>query len=286
MHACMAVDNLYFWINPNQDYSAIKSYPRWNPKLKLVKLSFRVQFSIIHINKYDWVVVNFPTKTICNHIYNNNNNNLKQLYNSIPPLLKHCYFKKHLSLSSPSFPPPSTNKQLFDVLDQVSRFGLQRASFLGIQTTMALNCLTSCQFMDGNMSDSDGEHRRGECCRKLCCVKVWRRRCQGNILLYEKMRIGTLNMATEKVRKSHCRSYSTGVAAFVGGTEPRLVRSCAMRRDWSFEDVSRGWEEIKGENYDTLLQLSFYLIIIYIYPSFEVLVLLNFIVSSVVCYVC
>lgn len=146
----------------------------------------------------------------------------------------------HLSLSSPSFPPPSTNKQLFDVLDQVSRFGLQRASFLGIQTTMALNCLTSCQFMDGNMSDSDGEHRRGECCRKLCCVKVWRRRCQGNILLYETMRIGTLNMATEKVRKSHCRSYSTGVAAFVGGTEPRLVRSCAMRRDWSFEDVSRG----------------------------------------------
>ncbi|XP_062145999.1 uncharacterized protein LOC133853992 [Alnus glutinosa] len=105
---------------------------------------------------------------------------------------------------------------------------------------MALNCLTSCQFMDGNKSDSDSEYRRGECCRKLCCVKVWRRRCQWNILPYEKMRIGSLNMATEKVRKSHCRSYSTGVVAFVGGTEPRLVRSCAMRRDWSFEDVSQG----------------------------------------------
>lgn len=86
------------------------------------------------------------------------------------------------------------------------------------------------------MSDSENtEH-----CRKLCCVKVGRRRCHGNISPYEKMRLGSLGMAAEKAARkmSHRRNYSAGggVVAFVGSTEPRLVRCCAMRRDWSFEE--------------------------------------------------
>ncbi|XP_059441812.1 uncharacterized protein LOC132174132 [Corylus avellana] len=106
---------------------------------------------------------------------------------------------------------------------------------------MTLNCLTCRFIMDGNMSDSENEYCRGECCGKLCCAKV-RRRCQWNVLTYKQMRIGSLNNAEKLIKKSYRRNFSTGAVAFGGGgsTEPRLLRSCAMRRDWSFEDMRGG----------------------------------------------
>jgi hypothetical protein len=91
------------------------------------------------------------------------------------------------------------------------------------------------------MSDSENEYCRGECCGALCCVKV-RRRCQGNMLPYKQMRIGSLNMADKLIKKSYHRNFSTGAVALGsgGGTEPRLLRCCAMRRDWSFKDMRGG----------------------------------------------
>ncbi|KAJ0052469.1 hypothetical protein Pint_03435 [Pistacia integerrima] len=46
-------------------------------------------------------------------------------------------------------------------------------------------------------------------------------------------------VSSNKVKKGHRRYKSTSVVAFEENTEPRLVRSSGMRRDWSFEDLGQ-----------------------------------------------
>ncbi|KAF5477770.1 hypothetical protein F2P56_004384 [Juglans regia] len=114
---------------------------------------------------------------------------------------------------------------------------------------MHLNCLT-CKYKESNTSESeiefDREKSRGEC----CCVKVEIKFLSGNIhpLSYENMRSGFVKLGEKKVRLGHRRNYSEGVVGFGGGVEPRLVRSCGMRRDWSLEDLAHGGEK-KGRKY-------------------------------------
>ncbi|KAG6636186.1 hypothetical protein I3843_11G092300 [Carya illinoinensis] len=110
---------------------------------------------------------------------------------------------------------------------------------------MNLNCLT-CKYKESNTSESETEFdRSGEC----CCVKV-DLFSTGNIHLfsYENMRSGFVKPGEKKVRLGHRRTCSEGVVGFGGGTEPRLVRSCGMRRDWSLEDLAHGGEK-KGRKY-------------------------------------
>ncbi|KAA8522053.1 hypothetical protein F0562_012633 [Nyssa sinensis] len=53
---------------------------------------------------------------------------------------------------------------------------------------------------------------------------------------YEKMRNGSAMGPEKRVMKAHRRIFSSGPVELESST-PRLVRSCGMRRDWSFENL-------------------------------------------------
>ncbi|CAK9173396.1 unnamed protein product [Ilex paraguariensis] len=97
---------------------------------------------------------------------------------------------------------------------------------------MSLNCLT-CQSMPRTDSDKgfkqiyDHEkHHFSHCLGKV------ERRWSGNLASpprpYEKIRTGK--------KATHHRIHSSGTVEFESSA-PKLVRSCGMRRDWSFEDL-------------------------------------------------
>lgn len=97
---------------------------------------------------------------------------------------------------------------------------------------MTLNCLT-CR------TNSEKFSHDSERYRKICCIS-----CSGTLASppYEQIREPVTSqsmqlVSSKKVKKVHRRFKSTSVAAFEENTEPRLVRSAGMRRDWSFEDL-------------------------------------------------
>lgn len=110
---------------------------------------------------------------------------------------------------------------------------------------MTLNCLT-CQGIPRTNSDKEGENLR------LGLGKLERSSWTGNLgpprpninSNYEKMK--TLRSASSLVppkkvakNKAPLRFHSSGsIGSFNDEEEePKLVRSCGMRRDWSFEDL-------------------------------------------------
>ncbi|GFZ17155.1 hypothetical protein Acr_26g0004250 [Actinidia rufa] len=108
---------------------------------------------------------------------------------------------------------------------------------------MSLNCL-NCQGMRRIDSDKELIEKRGgvdKPCFVLGLSKVDRSR-SGNLVPrpYEKIR----NELKEKlVRAGHHRLHSiSGLSGYEDGS--RLVRSCGIRRDWSFEDLRKN-ERIK-----------------------------------------
>lgn len=111
---------------------------------------------------------------------------------------------------------------------------------------MSLNCLITCQETQRTNSDKDIVHEKRY--GKICCINI-ERSWSGNLSPqpYEKIRSGSMMIATKKVKKGHCRLNSTGAVAFEGSGGPRLVRSCGMRRDWSFEDLREREKKRKGE---------------------------------------
>ncbi|MCL7049855.1 hypothetical protein MKW94_002726 [Papaver nudicaule] len=87
-----------------------------------------------------------------------------------------------------------------------------------------------------------------DCGLKLCCIGV-DRSWSGNLTPppYEQIGNGS-SVPTSKGRRGHHRRiHSTGILAFEGRNgesgEPRLMRSCGMRRDWSFENLRQIMEE-------------------------------------------
>lgn len=113
---------------------------------------------------------------------------------------------------------------------------------------MSLSCLT-CQKIirtdsekelrehDGNGKDSFGLLSKAE-------RVSW----SGNLTPrqrpnYEKMRSGSSLVPTKKMwKKAHHLMHSSGAIGSVEfsiNEQPKLARSCGMRRDWSFEDLSR-----------------------------------------------
>ncbi|XP_038725797.1 uncharacterized protein LOC120016898 [Tripterygium wilfordii] len=110
---------------------------------------------------------------------------------------------------------------------------------------MSLNCLT-CQ--SSQRTNSEQEYcNRGKQCKKIFCIKV-DRSWSGNLnpQPYKQIRSGSKVVAAQKMRNCHRRLNSTGAVIFEGsGAEPRLVRSCGMRRDWSFEDLRQRRKEMK-----------------------------------------
>ncbi|KAJ4728682.1 putative Plant/MZA15-19 protein [Melia azedarach] len=112
---------------------------------------------------------------------------------------------------------------------------------------MNLNCL-ACQNLQRTNSDKDYGHEGHHHLRKLCCLKV-ERSWSGNLAPppYEQISKGSRVVAAKKVKKSHRRINSTGAVAFESNnSEPKLVRSVGMRRDWSFEDLRQRNENRKG----------------------------------------
>ncbi|XP_057975931.1 uncharacterized protein LOC131163351 [Malania oleifera] len=105
---------------------------------------------------------------------------------------------------------------------------------------MSLNCLT-CPTMQRTDSDGNTRYEPYKPPMILCCPKI-SRNWSGNLAPppYEEMRSGPF---AKKAKKSHRHLRSTNDAMLEGAfmeeenTEPRLVRSCGMRRDWSFEDL-------------------------------------------------
>ncbi|KAJ7953458.1 putative Plant/MZA15-19 protein [Quillaja saponaria] len=108
---------------------------------------------------------------------------------------------------------------------------------------MSLNCLT-CQSIQRTDSERRGDYGKEYSLRKLFCVQM-ERSWSGNMSppSYEQIRSGAVEVVKKKIRRGgHRRIHSTGTVAFERDTEPRLVRSCGMRRDWSFENL-RGNDE-------------------------------------------
>ncbi|XP_059655096.1 uncharacterized protein LOC132302263 [Cornus florida] len=106
---------------------------------------------------------------------------------------------------------------------------------------MSLNCLT-CQSLQRVDSERDcsKNYQQDKSNLSLCWSKV-ERSWSGNLGTprpYNKMRnessgfVGT----TKRVKKGHHRVHTSASLQFESST-PRLVRSCGMRRDWSFEDL-------------------------------------------------
>ncbi|OVA02946.1 hypothetical protein BVC80_9095g153 [Macleaya cordata] len=105
---------------------------------------------------------------------------------------------------------------------------------------MSISCL--------NCQTSKRSDREPDCGLRLCCIGV-DRSWSGNLTPppYEQIGNGSSVGVTSKGRKGHRRIHSTGVLAFEGRSgdsgEPRLLRSCGMRRDWSFENLRQIREE-------------------------------------------
>ncbi|KAB2632236.1 hypothetical protein D8674_028483 [Pyrus ussuriensis x Pyrus communis] len=119
---------------------------------------------------------------------------------------------------------------------------------------MSLNCL-SCQVRQRTSSSGDREHASKEkAYRKLCCVNInIDRSWSGNLTSppYEQIENSSIFVLEKKKGKKgpgHRRLMTTGGVAYEGSTEPRLVRSSGMRRDWSFENLSLLRNEKKGRN--------------------------------------
>ncbi|XVF52355.1 hypothetical protein PTKIN_Ptkin05aG0012100 [Pterospermum kingtungense] len=114
---------------------------------------------------------------------------------------------------------------------------------------MSLNCLTSqvLRRTDSNNYRDCGNKQNDS--SKFCCMMI-DRSLSMNISPagYEQIRSSTDQpipvVPSKKMNKGHHRRIKTiattyGAVRFEGDVdgEPRLVRSCAMRRDWSFEDL-------------------------------------------------
>ncbi|XWS38749.1 hypothetical protein CRYUN_Cryun19dG0157100 [Craigia yunnanensis] len=108
---------------------------------------------------------------------------------------------------------------------------------------MTLNCLTS-QVLRRTDSNNDRDCGKEKESSKFCCIRV-DRSWSGNInpAVYEQIRSEPMSMfSSKKIKKGHRRlntiATTFGAVTFeADDVEPRLVRSCGMRRDWSFEDL-------------------------------------------------
>lgn len=125
---------------------------------------------------------------------------------------------------------------------------------------MSLNCLTCQVLQRTDSSGSERDHNYGKakkaCNRKLCCVNV-DRSWSGNLTpppYYEQIEKSAPLLGEHEKKKAaaknagHRRLFSTGGVAYEGSTEPKLVRSAGMRRDWSFENLGRLRKENHGRN--------------------------------------
>lgn len=107
---------------------------------------------------------------------------------------------------------------------------------------MSFNCLTF-QVLEKNNSinekDQFGEPEKVTFC---CVSRTW----SGN---YEQIRSEAMSVTgnPKKIKKGHRRLNTIHTINESKGYEedaqPRLVRSCGMRRDWSFEDLRGGRDE-------------------------------------------
>ncbi|XP_022738654.1 uncharacterized protein LOC111291275 [Durio zibethinus] len=113
---------------------------------------------------------------------------------------------------------------------------------------MSLNCLTR-QVLQRTDSNNHRDHCvKEKDSRKFCGIGI-DRSWSGNI--YEQIRSDHDPMSvvpSKKIKKGHHRRLNTidttyGAVAFEADGEPRLVRSCGMRRDWSFENLREERDE-------------------------------------------
>ncbi|PON45337.1 hypothetical protein PanWU01x14_259480 [Parasponia andersonii] len=115
---------------------------------------------------------------------------------------------------------------------------------------MSLNCL-SCQVLQRTDSDVERDNSVEKYSyEKLLFLNVGRS-WSGNLVApspcKELIKSGSMLVSPKKAKGTlgHRRLQSTGAFIFEGTTEPRLARSCGMRRDWSFENL-RQRDEKKG----------------------------------------
>ncbi|KAF8412541.1 hypothetical protein HHK36_000529 [Tetracentron sinense] len=115
---------------------------------------------------------------------------------------------------------------------------------------MALSCLI-CHTLKRTDSETDMGYEHDKPRLRVCCVKVERSWSAGNLTppRYEQIR-NESRVVTKKARNGHRRLHTTGAVACEGlavAEEPRLLRSCGMRRDWSFEDLEQRWAGKRNE---------------------------------------
>jgi len=111
-----------------------------------------------------------------------------------------------------------------------------------ISNTMSLNCLTCSQLLQ--RTDSFGDllpEKEYKEIKEIC--KVDRSWSSNKLPSTPKRELPKVVGTVAKLKGDHRRNYSTGDVPYPGSSEPRLVRSSGMRRNWSFEDVTEAQEQ-------------------------------------------
>ncbi|XVE57443.1 hypothetical protein DITRI_Ditri04bG0091100 [Diplodiscus trichospermus] len=108
---------------------------------------------------------------------------------------------------------------------------------------MSLNCLT-CQVLRRTDSNNGRNHcGKQKDISKFCCISIHRSWSMNmsSAAAYDRQFGGESTMTVVPSKKGHRRlntiDTTYGAVAFEDDGEPRLVRSCGMRRDWSFENL-------------------------------------------------
>lgn len=119
---------------------------------------------------------------------------------------------------------------------------------------MSLSCLT-CQVLERTNSNCERDYgAEMYSYKRLFRLEVHQRSWSGNLgqptSNDDETTSESMVVARKKGKKlRHRRLHSTGALACEGTAEPRLVRSCGMRRDWSFENLREREENKKGRIY-------------------------------------
>ncbi|KAE8671704.1 Detected protein of unknown function [Hibiscus syriacus] len=104
---------------------------------------------------------------------------------------------------------------------------------------MSFNCLTLKRTVSINERDHFG-HKQKPSVTFCCASRAW----SGN---YEQMSSESMSKKTKKGhggRNTIDTTYES--KGFNANSEPRLVRSCGLRRDWSFEDLRKEMTTVRN----------------------------------------
>lgn len=125
---------------------------------------------------------------------------------------------------------------------------------------MSLNCLTCSQNLQ--RTDSFGEFITEKEYKEVC--KKVDRNWSGNLIASSSSSSSSSTSQCDlpkgqggnvaKIKAEHRRVHSTGNIPYPGSSQPKLVRSSGMRRDWSFENLAENQDQSVSCHWDITIR--------------------------------